>query len=286
MTTHPRTKTAYTVAIETSKTPGEVFHHITHDVSKFWPEELEGKCSGLNDEFVFKSGETHYSKNRVVEWVPAEKVTWLVTESWRTPDNFDWTGTKMIFELIPKDGKTLLRFTYDGTIRENEYDRLVQVCDMVIKDNLHRLLATTMNKSYTATIEVAKPAADVFRSLQEPSKWWSKDVKGSSSKPGDEFVVRHSDVHYSKQQLTEVIPDKKIVWLVTESKLNWLKNDQYEWTGTKMIFDLIPQEDKTVLRFIHEGLLPEKECYSRCEQGWSTVIRDYLPRFISEGKTV
>ena len=79
------------------------------------------------------------------------------------------------------------------------------------------------NKNYTATIEVAKSPKDVFNHIKEVSKWWSKDFEGRSIELNDEFVICHPERHYSKQKLTEVIPDKKLVWLVTESNLSWLK---------------------------------------------------------------
>jgi hypothetical protein len=137
-------KTAnYAVAIEIEKSPNVVFNHITNDVSKFWPEEFEGESSKLNDEFVLTTGDSHYSKNKVVEFVPNKKVVWLVTDSIRKTDNFKWTGTKMIFELTPKADNTLLKFTYDGVVLENEYDRLVQICDMVIKEMLYNLITNS-----------------------------------------------------------------------------------------------------------------------------------------------
>jgi hypothetical protein len=62
------------------------------------------------------------------------------------------------------------------------------------------------------------------------SKWWTKQVggtstafEGKSSTLNDEFILRHGDTHYSKHQLIKVIPDKKVVWLVTDSKLNWIQ---------------------------------------------------------------
>ena len=131
----------YTVAIEVAKLPGIVFNHLLHDVAKFWPEDFEGESSKLNDEFTFTTGgDSHYSKNKVVELVPDKKVVWLVTESIRKTDNFDWTGTKMIFELTPKGDHTLVEFTYDGIILNGEYHRLVQICDMVIKEMLYNFL--------------------------------------------------------------------------------------------------------------------------------------------------
>ena len=142
------------------------------------------------------------------------------------------------------------------------------------------------NKSYTATIEVAKSPQDVFNHIKDVSKWWSKDYEGSSAKLNDEFIIHHPGRHYSQQKLVEVIPNKKVVWLVTDSKLNWIEKDKYEWTNTKMVFEITTKGDKTVLHFTHEGLVPEKECYAKCEQGWNMVIKDWLFNFISRGKAI
>jgi hypothetical protein len=67
------TKTNYTISIELAKSPNDVFNHII-DLSKWWPEEFVGEAIKLNSEFVFRTGDTHYSKNKVVEFVPNKKV--------------------------------------------------------------------------------------------------------------------------------------------------------------------------------------------------------------------
>ena len=140
-------------------------------------------------------------------------------------------------------------------------------------------------QNYTATIEVAKSPTEVFKHLVDVSKWWGgKDYAGSSAQLNDEFIVKHGDAHYSKQKVVEVVPDKKIVWLVTESKLNWLEKDKQEWTNTRMVFELAPKGDTTLLHFTHEGLVPDKECYVRCEKGWDMVIKEWLFNFIADGK--
>jgi uncharacterized protein YndB with AHSA1/START domain len=140
-------------------------------------------------------------------------------------------------------------------------------------------------QNYTETIEVTKSPQEVFKAITvDVAKWWGgKDLTGSSIKLNDEFVINHGDPHYSKQKLVEVIPNQKVVWLVTESTLGWLKNDKREWTNTKMIFEVSSKGNKTMLHFTHEGLVPEKECYALCSQGWNMVITDWLLKFIKDG---
>ena len=140
------------------------------------------------------------------------------------------------------------------------------------------------NKNYTATIEVAKSPNEVFNAINDVTKWWSQDFEGNSTRLNDEFIINHPGKHYSKQKLVEVIPDKKIVWLVTESNLSWIKNNKEEWTNTKMIFEIASEGNKTILHFTHQGLVPEQECYVMCERGWNIIIKDWLFHFISTGK--
>jgi len=142
------------------------------------------------------------------------------------------------------------------------------------------------NQNYSTTIEVECTPNVVFNHIKEVSKWWSKDFEGSSTKLNDEFVICHGDRHYSKQKLIEVVADKRIVWLVVDSKLNWIEKDKYEWTNTKMVFEITSQGGKSVLHFTHEGLVPEKECYAMCEKGWNMVIKDWLFNFITVGKAI
>jgi len=288
MKTNKYKEVRYTVEIVIAKSQTAVFNYVA-DLSKWWPEEFEGPAINVDTEFVLKTGDGHYSKNKVIEYVPGKKLTWLTTESLRKSDNFDWTGTKMIFELARDEDSTMLRFTYDGVVFEDEYGRLVQICDFTINEILNNYINTGKH-DFTATIEILKSPKNVFEAItRDVAKWWGgNDLRGESLNLNDEFIIDHPGAHYSKQRLVEVIPNKKIVWLVTDSTLNWLKVDQHEWTNTKMIFELSAEGDKTILHFTHEGLVPEKECYSMCSQGWNTVIEDYLfnlvtynrPRFL------
>jgi hypothetical protein len=141
-----------------------------------------------------------------------------------------------------------------------------------------------MNKTdYTAILTVKATPQEVFKSINSVTKWWTNNLEGRSQKLNDEFTVRFGDVHISKQKLVEVIPDKKVVWLVTESNLNFIK-DKQEWTNTKISFELSNHDNKTQVRFTHVGLVPEVECYKSCTKGWDQYIKGSLFKLLTEGK--
>ena len=139
-------------------------------------------------------------------------------------------------------------------------------------------------KDFTLTMLVNKEPEVVFDSINNIRKWWSEDFKGKSEKLNDVFEVTFfGDVHYSKHKLIEVIPGKKIVWQVLDSKLNFLENEN-EWTGTKNIFEISKQGNKTKIQFTHQGLVPKIECFSDCSKGWNYYLKESLLPFIEKGK--
>jgi hypothetical protein len=138
-------------------------------------------------------------------------------------------------------------------------------------------------QDYTASITIDATPQEAFKKINSVTKWWTGDLNGSSQKLNDEFTVRFGDVHMSKQKLVEVIPDKKVVWLVTDSKLNFIE-DKSEWTGTKISFELSNRDNKTEIHFTHIGLVPKVECYKDCVQGCDYYIKGSLFNLLTEGK--
>ena len=136
------------------------------------------------------------------------------------------------------------------------------------------------NYQYRFTVQ-ATPE-QVYAAITRVSDWWTINTEGSTRAVGDEFTVRFGDVHLTKQRVTEAVPGKRIVWLVIESHLPWLK-DLEEWKGTELVFDIATTKAGAELTFTHIGLTPQVECFEQCEKGWDYFLGQSLFKLITEG---
>jgi len=139
------------------------------------------------------------------------------------------------------------------------------------------------NNDLTFTHLVDQSPMEVFNAVNNVRGWWSETVDGGTEKLGDEFDYRHGDMHYSKQKLVEVVPGKKVVWLITDSILTFIK-DKTEWNGTTVSFDISEKDGKTELLFTHHGLTPQLECFDMCTGGWNHYANKSLYNLITTGK--
>ncbi|MEO8173841.1 MAG: SRPBCC domain-containing protein [Sediminibacterium sp.] len=138
-------------------------------------------------------------------------------------------------------------------------------------------------KDFTTTILVDETPQQAFNAINNVRGWWSEEIEGSTDQLNAEFDYHFEDVHRCKMKIVEMVADKRIVWNVLENYFKFTE-DKTEWTGTKIIFDITTQDNKTQIRMTHQGLVPEYECFEICKGAWTTYIQKSLRNLITTGK--
>ncbi|MFZ0520852.1 MAG: SRPBCC domain-containing protein [Candidatus Acidiferrales bacterium] len=139
------------------------------------------------------------------------------------------------------------------------------------------------DQNLSASIIVDQSPAEAYAAINNVREWWSGQIDGRTDKLDGEFTYRYKSFHYSRQRVTELIPGKKVVWLVLDSSLSFVE-DKTEWNGTEITFEIAKKGDKTEVRFTHVGLGPENECFDGCSSAWGSYINESLRSLIATGK--
>jgi uncharacterized protein YndB with AHSA1/START domain len=250
-----------------------------YDMRK-WYFDIPGFKAEKDFDFQFTGGpddgRQYVHLCTIIEVISYKKLT----HSWRYEG---YPGDSFVTWELFEEGKnkTRVKLTHTGlesfgtTNPDLAKHNFVQGWTDIVGQMLPRFLE---NNDYTFVIDSSKTAATIFPILLDVRQWWSglfgEQIEGHSNKSDDEFTFSAGDgIHYSKQQLIELIPNQKITWLVTESTLGFLKKKD-EWTGTSFGFTLLPLDNGTKVIFTHKGLTPPIECYEQCTSAWSQYLNN------------
>jgi hypothetical protein len=139
------------------------------------------------------------------------------------------------------------------------------------------------DQNFSTSFTVDQTPEEAFAAINNVRGWWSEEIEGGTAKLGDEFTYHYKDVHSCKMKLSEVTPGKKVVWHVLDNRFNFTK-DKTEWKGTNIIFEISKKGNKTEVRFTHQGLVPEYECFDLCSNAWGSYLNGSLKSLIVTGK--
>ncbi len=293
---------SYTTTLLVDQTPKAVFDAI-NNVRGWWSKEIEGSTDRLGAEFTYHYQDVHRSTFKITEFVLDKKVVWHVLDNYFNfvKDKKEWIGTDVVFEIAKKDNKTEIQFTHKGLVPAYDcYGVCSEAWGSYITGSLRDLIATGKGKpnpledvvsqarqmsgqDYTTSFTVDRSPEEVFDAVNNVRGWWSEAIEGSTDKLGADFTFEQKDLHRSTQKITELVPGRKVVWRVVDSRLDFVK-DRTEWNGTDIVFGINKKDGKTELSFTHVGLVPALECYEDCSDGWDFYINDSLRRLITAGK--
>lgn len=142
---------------------------------------------------------------------------------------------------------------------------------------------TTTGRDYSTSFTVEQSPEVVYAAIVNVAAWWTGQVEGRADEPGAQFSYRHLPQHFSRQQVVELDPSRRVVWRVVDSDLAFT-SEPGEWTGSRIVFDIVPAADGTELRFTHIGLMPNVECFGACSTAWRHYINGSLHNLITAGE--
>lgn len=137
-------------------------------------------------------------------------------------------------------------------------------------------------QSFSTEFTVDQTPQQAYRAITDVRGWWSGDIEGVTDRIDGEFTYRFRDIHRSKQRITELIPDRRVVWRVLDAYLAFTE-DPGEWVGSEIVFEIARHDERTTVRFDHIGLTPSIECYEKCSSAWDYYLNSSLKQLIETG---
>jgi len=135
---------SYTTTIFVDATPERIFNAI-NDVRGWWSQDIEGITDQTGKEFTFRGKDIHYSKIKVTELVPGQKIEWLVLDNYMNfiEDQSEWKDTRISFEISQDSDRAKVRFTHIGLVPAYEcFDVCSNAWAFFIHDSLRNLITT------------------------------------------------------------------------------------------------------------------------------------------------
>ena len=128
---------------------------------------------------------------------------------------------------------------------------------------------------FTTILSVDQTPKQAFDAINNVRGWWSEETEGITNELSAVFKYHYEDVHRCQMKIVEFVPDKKVVWLVMDNYFKFTR-DKSEWIGTRIIFEIAKNGKQTEIRFTHQGLVPQYECYEICQDAWTNYIQNSL----------
>ena len=94
--------------------------------------------------------------------------------------------------------------------------------------------------------------------------WWTEETRIENIIGGIN-VFKFGEKYYNEMRIKNLILNKCIEW-------ECFKGDK-EWIGTKLIFELQGTDDKTTLKFFHNGWKEETDFFASCNYQWGYYMR-------------
>ncbi len=134
---------------------------------------------------------------------------------------------------------------------------------------------------YYTSIEFNSSSEKVFEAISKNlTSWWGQQDH-LINKEGTVFTVSWGEPWY-RFKVISYTENQEMIWECVDANqiIQGLDGVQKEWVGTKVHWRITELEDKTVLNFKHEGLIPEFICFNVCSSSWDSFLKVSLVQFL------
>lgn len=235
-------------------------------ITSWWAPTTGSGDAGGTLEVSFFSGKERLVMQ--VERAVAGRVAWSVQQAPGTPD---WVGTTIFFDVAEAGDGAMLHFRHQGLTPELEcYD----MCDagwtyylgsLVSYVELSQIADTGDSFVSTKTVAASPDAVlAALRATESVTDWWGPAT--GSAEAGGTFEVSFLNGRQVIRLDVEPTSHRRVVWSVDSAPLT------PDWAGTTIVFEVEDNGDGATIRFRHQGLIPELECYEMCHEGWTHYL--------------
>ncbi|MBS1659662.1 MAG: SRPBCC domain-containing protein [Bacteroidetes bacterium] len=248
------------------------------ELLKLWYFDMPGFKPEVGCEFSFEANGACEKPNvhlcKVMEVVKNKRLVY----TWRYEGH---PGDSLVtFELFGEGDQTRLKLTHSGL--DTFADELRQKKNFAGSWEwlLGESLMNRLDFSCSFTAE-ATPAA-AFDVVNRVTEWWTENIDGSTKNLGDVFTVDFGKT-FLTMKIVESVPGQRVVWEVVDCFIHFV-NDNKEWQGTHLVWEILPEGGMTQVRLTHQGLVPQVECYDNCVQGWTFYVKTSIYDLLTKGK--
>lgn len=111
----------YQNQISTKSNIENVFIALTKNIDKWWTRDFEGTADKIGDEFTITFGTT-FKSMKVEELITNKKIVWKCIDALiditELPNNKEWIGTKIIWEIESINQNVEIKITHLGLNKE------------------------------------------------------------------------------------------------------------------------------------------------------------------------
>ncbi|MBZ0089407.1 MAG: SRPBCC domain-containing protein [Thermoanaerobaculia bacterium] len=126
-------------------------------------------------------------------------------------------------------------------------------------------------------VGIGSSPKDAYRALvtrEGLTSWWTADTQGSFE-VGGVIRFRFGPRGGFDMKVLELVAAKRVLWEVVDGP--------EEWVGTKVSFDLRPDDGSTLVLFEHQGWQEPTEFMHHCSTKWALFLMS-LKSLVETGK--